>query len=277
MRRHLRQPPATAPTAYTQGHHRARPWVSGLLALALTATGLTVTGLTAGPASAATIDTGAAASFVTMINEARAAAGLSPLAVSADLSADAEAHSQAMAASGRLYHTAALGSVVCCWTKVGENVGEGSTSGGVNAAFLASPPHRANILGGYAQVGVGVVRDTHGLLWITEDFRMPSGSPTVAVPPRSPAPRSSPASRSQAGTVPMRSEPVSRSATRSSPAVAAAPSSAPGSAADPFVLITAALRSLAPVASSAAASRDPIVQAQTYSTTMARIGPLTRS
>ena len=44
---------------------------------------------------------------------------------SADLDAAAAQHAQSMARSGILAHTPSLGSGICCWRKIGENVGEG--------------------------------------------------------------------------------------------------------------------------------------------------------
>jgi uncharacterized protein YkwD len=35
---------------------------------------------------------------------------------------------------------------------------------------MASPPHRANILGNYSHMGVGVAIDGSGRVWVTERF-----------------------------------------------------------------------------------------------------------
>ena len=58
-------------------------------------------------------------------NQARAAAGLPGLSVSADLTAAATHQAQNMASSNALFHTPNLGSGLCCWVMVGENVGDG--------------------------------------------------------------------------------------------------------------------------------------------------------
>jgi hypothetical protein len=125
-----------------------------------------------------------------MANSARVSAGLPALAVSGDLSTAARAQAGRMAASGTLAHTPNLPQVVCCWSNLGENVGVGGSASVLQAAFMASPEHRANILSSsYTQVGIGVVVDASGRMWVSEIFRRPSGS----VPPPAPAPKPQPA------------------------------------------------------------------------------------
>jgi uncharacterized protein YkwD len=126
--------------------------------------------------------------FVAATNQARAAAGLPALSVSADLSAAATHQAQSMANADALFHTPNLGSGLCCWVMVGENVGDGPSAPVIQAAFMASPEHRANILrAAFSQIGVGYVIDKHGTLWVSEIFRRPTGSLTPvrpAVPPK---------------------------------------------------------------------------------------------
>ena len=109
-------------------------------------------------------------------NQARQSAGLAPLSVSGDLVAAATAHAKAMASSGVLVHTVQLGSALCCWQTLGENIGRGSSAALIQGAFLASPEHRANILGQFSQVGIGYAVDSHGQLWVAELFRLPTSS-----------------------------------------------------------------------------------------------------
>ena len=130
--------------------------------------------------AAASANPGAA--FVAATNQARAAAGLPGLSVSADLSAAATHQAQSMADADALFHTPNLGSGLCCWVMVGENVGDGSSESIIQAAFMASPEHRANILrAAFTQIGVGYVIDKRGTLWVSEVFRRPTGS-AVPVP-----------------------------------------------------------------------------------------------
>lgn len=136
--------------------------------------------LVTGPAAASS-NPGAA--FVAATNQARAAAGLPGLSVSADLTAAATHQAQNMADADALFHTPNLGSGLCCWAMVGENVGDGPSVSVIQAAFMASPDHRANILrAAYTQIGIGYLIDKHGTLWVSEVFRRPTGSAAPAAP-----------------------------------------------------------------------------------------------
>lgn len=136
---------------------------------------------------------GATTGILALTNSARMSRGLPALTTSADLTAAASQQAGRMAGAGRLYHTPNLGGAVCCWSALGENVGEGASTNEIFSAFMASAEHRANILNGsYTQVGVGLVVDASGRMWVSEIFRRPSGA--VAAPPSAaPAPRPRPA------------------------------------------------------------------------------------
>ena len=57
------------------------------------------------------------------------------------------------------------------WDVLGENVGVGGTVESLHDAFMASPPHRHNVLyRQYRRVGVGVGRG-HGRMWVTIIFQ----------------------------------------------------------------------------------------------------------
>jgi hypothetical protein len=159
------------------------------LALALA---LLVTLLPAPAPAHAAVDGGAEGQFVSRLNQARAAAGLPALQVAGDLTAVARRHSERMAGQQSLHHNPNLGSDVSGWQKVGENVGRGPSVGAIHDAFIGSPAHRANILGGdWTEVGVGVVvRD--GELWVTQVFRLPSGSAPEPEPEPAPEPTTEP-------------------------------------------------------------------------------------
>jgi uncharacterized protein YkwD len=123
----------------------------------------------ASPASATTTRE---ARMLVKINNARANHGLRPLTAAPDLMAAARGHTVAMAGARSLFHTASFSSL-CCWEKIGENVGYGFTVGGLHGQFMHSAPHRANILDPrMRQVGVGIVK-RDGALWVTEVFRDP--------------------------------------------------------------------------------------------------------
>ena len=156
---------------------------------------VTVLGLSATfavlPTGAAQASTASAASaeaaFLSATNAARAAAGLARYSVSSDLVSVARAHSRAMASSQTLYHNPALTTAVTNWQAVGENVGDGPTESDVQTAFMQSPEHRANILDrDFTQVGIGVTVDSHGTVWVTEDFRQPLAVTQAAPTPSHP-------------------------------------------------------------------------------------------
>lgn len=108
--------------------------------------------------------------LVSRINSSRAASGLAPLETYWDLTDDARAHSGAMMDRGEIYHSASLGSVTGVWQALGENVGMGVDIGALHNAFMNSSSHRANILGNYNYVGVGVKTDGAGVHWVTVIF-----------------------------------------------------------------------------------------------------------
>jgi hypothetical protein len=108
---------------------------------------------------------------------ARADHGLSSYVVSSDLMSVAQHQAEAEAARREPYHNPSLGSDVCCWAAVGENVGEGPSASSVQQAFMGSSEHRDNILSTtYTQMGIGAARGGDGRLYVDEVFREPNGS-----------------------------------------------------------------------------------------------------
>ncbi len=189
------------------------------LALLLLLAGVAV----AGPAHAA-----AAGDFVTAINSARSTNGLPALAVSSDLTAAAQKQANAMAAAGKLFHTPNLGRSLCCWTAVGENVGYGADVKTIHTMFMASGPHKKNILdAGYTQVGVGVV-NAGATLYVAEVFRAANG--TMPAPKASPKPKTTTAPKASSSPKPTAStKPAGPAQTTSGtpPAVPEPPVAAP--------------------------------------------------
>ncbi len=112
----------------------------------------------------------------TLINQDRANAGLPPLAWSACLAAIAVQNAQRMAAAGAISHTNGPTLDLNCGvgaTQAGENVGftsAGIDDVGLNNAFMASPGHRANILGPYAFVGTAWSVAPNGSGYIAVEF-----------------------------------------------------------------------------------------------------------
>ena len=115
-------------------------------------------------------------SFVAEINAERAARGLEPLQIYGDLTDDARAHAAAMMSQDRIFHNPDLAAVTADWQALGENVGVGRSVRSLHDAFMSSPGHRANILGDYNYVGVGVITNDDDVLWVTVIFmRGPDG------------------------------------------------------------------------------------------------------
>ncbi|HXZ81833.1 MAG TPA: CAP domain-containing protein [Terriglobales bacterium] len=116
-----------------------------------------------------------------MLNQSRIQQGLAPLRMDQRLTAAAREHSRVMADRGQLSHqlpgeanlSRRLRDSQVAFISAGENIDMGNGWQQAHSAFMASPPHRANILDDdYENVGIGVV-ERHGTYWITEDFARP--------------------------------------------------------------------------------------------------------
>lgn len=110
-----------------------------------------------------------------MINQDRAAAGLPPLSWSACLAAIAVQNAARMAAQGFISHANGTTLDLGCrlGSRAGENVGyisNGINDAEMNSLFMASPEHRANILGPYRYVGVAWVVASNGGAYIAVEF-----------------------------------------------------------------------------------------------------------
>ncbi len=114
---------------------------------------LIVAGLLLAPAPALA-DGADDAAFLALMNEERAAAGLAPFRSHPDLIDDAARQTAAMMAAGDIYHSSDLASVTTGWESLAENVGYGPTVPKLHNAFMASPSHRANIMGDFDRVGI---------------------------------------------------------------------------------------------------------------------------
>ncbi|MFP5257265.1 MAG: CAP domain-containing protein [Acidimicrobiia bacterium] len=138
---------------------------------------------TAAPA-AASVDPGyAETEFLRLLNDTRRANGKAALVLNSALSTQSRGWSSTMASQNKLFHDPNLASnvakIVPDWTRAGENVGVGYDVKGLHDAFWASTGHRANMLGAYNQVGIGVVT-VGGKLWVT--FRFVQGSLPAPAP-----------------------------------------------------------------------------------------------
>lgn len=141
---------------------------SVLVGLLLTAA-LGFSTLPAAPASALDVKE---RRMVNKHNREREARGIRRLRIDESLSRKAERHSREMAQSRNLYHSSCL---ACqfngySWSIGGENVGVGASVWRLHQAFMASTPHRKNILNRqFRKIGVGVV-ESGGRVWVTVLF-----------------------------------------------------------------------------------------------------------
>jgi hypothetical protein len=155
---------------------------------------LTVTALAGSAAFASSASASPAGDLATATNTARISAGVAPLTVNAQLNATAQAWANKLAAAGTLSHNPALRSQVADWTVLGENVGMAGDVPTVQAAFMHSPEHKANILDPrFTQMGVGSATSIYPscgcpVLWVVVDFRRPVVVTTAPVAPKATAP-----------------------------------------------------------------------------------------
>jgi uncharacterized protein YkwD len=112
------------------------------------------------------------------LNYNRIIGGLPPLTWSPKLANTAGTWAYQMSSANSLYHqnlSALISSPTYAgYRTMGENilVGPGSMSPNqVEGTFIASAPHRANILSGaFNIVGIGYYRGPDGRLWVVQDF-----------------------------------------------------------------------------------------------------------
>jgi uncharacterized protein YkwD len=110
--------------------------------------------------------------FAADTNAARAKAGVGKLTLDPQLSKAARMHTREMIKRNLLYHTPndKLTRRVTNWTVLGENVGVGGTVDSLQAAFLHSPEHKANIVfPQFKYMGIGSV-ERNDRLWVTVIF-----------------------------------------------------------------------------------------------------------
>ncbi|GAA1274346.1 hypothetical protein GCM10009665_72300 [Kitasatospora nipponensis] len=137
---------------------------------------------------------GAVQAVLDRINQARAAQGLAPYTLDPALNSSAALHSRTMSAGCGLSHQCPGEPDVgqrekaqgVQWSSAGENIGEGgpvaanTTAEATQAVSLTQsmldekPPndgHRRNILStAFTHVGIALVRDGSGTVWMTQDF-----------------------------------------------------------------------------------------------------------
>ncbi len=155
----------------------ARRWIATLIATgALALTGAGCYGRAPGAASGCGLD-GISAAEIGSVNFDRAVNGLPGLAPSGQLTCLAQGWSLHMAYTNTFGHQN-LGAVLASpgyqnFNTLGENILEGPASlnaDQMNAAWMNSPEHRANILSpSYRWIGIGVAY-ANGQVYATEEF-----------------------------------------------------------------------------------------------------------
>lgn len=119
------------------------------------------------------------------LNEQRAKYGKGPLKLDTELNGLAQSWASRMASQNRLYHGDFSGRIAHAFpnTAAGEDIAEGQpTVAAVVQAWMASVPHRANILGNFSLLGVGQALAGHGgdIFWVI-DFDRPDGNSSSQV------------------------------------------------------------------------------------------------
>lgn len=152
------------------GNHKARR-LGGLLGLLLS--GLLILGAASGSAGGEE-RLGPRRHMLSLTNSDRTYHDRSALSFADRLAAYAKSHSEEMAAKGYIFHSTsdelreALEGYK--WELGGENVGVGASLESLEDAFMASSPHRKNILRRvYDHAAVGIAR-ADDQIWITVIF-----------------------------------------------------------------------------------------------------------
>ena len=115
--------------------------------------------------------------MIDLVNQDRANNGLKPLTFDNSLRAGALAHSQDMAQHNYFSHTSPtqgdfstrVKAAGIKYSSAGENIAKYPGVDQAEVGFMNSPGHRANILGDYTRVGIGIVK-TNGTYYITQWF-----------------------------------------------------------------------------------------------------------
>jgi hypothetical protein len=212
------------------------------------------------PATAAPAD-----SLYSLVNQERAAKGLPALVRNASIEAVAVNWANQMAASGTMQHNPDYSSQIPGgWTAAAENVAQGQhTAAQMNADWMNSPGHRANILGDFTSIGIAFVT-ANGTTWGVQDFAKyadqasPSPSATQTTPPS--APSAAPPAPSPAQ--PSAQPPAAKQAPATKPAPAPpTPTPSATATASPDGQPTPGTPSAAPLSESASPYATPVPRA----------------
>ncbi len=98
------------------------------------------------------------------LNGDRLSQGLPALRVRSDLQGKAQSWAEKLARENAYYHSNLRDGLAPCWTGLAENIGTGASVADAEQTLMGDPPHRANILGRWNWVGVGVARTGRGVI-----------------------------------------------------------------------------------------------------------------
>jgi len=137
-------------------------------------------------ASAAPARADATGDVLSMVNTLRAGANVAPLAADAGLTSVAQQWATNMASTGLLAHNPNLATQAPTgWTKIGENIGDGSNVFAIYSMLALTSPGRVNMIdASYNRTGIGVATDSRGHVWMAEEFAdyPPPPAPTLVFP-----------------------------------------------------------------------------------------------
>ena len=153
--------------------------------------GLIAPSLRGAPAMAQEYKAGDEAHVVSLVNGTRAGKGLQRLSTHAGLVNMAREQAVRMLQKGNIFHNTSLGADIealdVIWKIVGENVGMGPNVDLIEQAFLDSPDHYKNIVRpDFNSIGVGVVPDNKGGVFVTQVFAEIQGAAAAAPPAAAP-------------------------------------------------------------------------------------------
>ncbi len=158
------------------------PFLGTVLILALTILPIASIGDEPAALSPALVPAPDLAELVTAHNRERAEAKLPPLKANARLTAAAQAHADDMASHRMMNHVGSNGSTFdkrielqgYRGRRLAENIAAGQTSvSSVMDSWMNSPPHKANLLGPFSEIGVGRARDDEGKPYWCVNFGVP--------------------------------------------------------------------------------------------------------
>ncbi|HEY8201919.1 MAG TPA: CAP domain-containing protein [Actinomycetota bacterium] len=161
----------------------------------------------AAPASGG--DPGAEARLLQLLNRERAGANLPALTLDGALVARAREHALGMANAGKLFHRALSELPQSCSGFRAENVGRAASADVVHELFMQDPSHRAEMLGPFNKVGIGIAI-VGPFVYVTQDFCGAGNGPAPA--PAAPKPFAPPKPKNPA--VPPRAVPLPAPAPR---------------------------------------------------------------